>query len=105
MRSDVPELLQAFDVFLFPSLYEGLPVTVVEAQASSLPVIASDTVTTEVKVTNLVHFMPLTDNAEKWATKVLEHKTNIKVDRTKEIVASGYDIKAASAALQRFYLE
>ena len=104
MRSDVPELLQAFDVFLFPSLYEGLPVTVVEAQASSLPVIASDTVTTEVKVTNLVHFMPLTDSSEKWAIKVLEHKTNTKVDRTKEIVASGYDIKAASDELQRFYL-
>lgn len=42
VRSDVPQLMQAMDVFVFPSLYEGLPVTIVEAQAAGLPCVISD---------------------------------------------------------------
>ena len=50
LRSDIPELLQAMDIFLFPSIYEGMPLSVVEAQASGLPCIISDAVTKMVNI-------------------------------------------------------
>ncbi|QDY44832.1 glycosyltransferase family 1 protein [Planococcus glaciei] len=56
IRNDIPELMQAMDLFLFPSLYEGLPVTLIEAQASGLPCVVSNTVTEETKITNHVDF-------------------------------------------------
>src|SRR5699024_6387747 len=69
-RSDVHELLQAFDIFIFPSIYEGLPVTLVEAQASGLPIIASDSITKEVKITNLVNFRSIHEEPIKWAQTI-----------------------------------
>lgn len=60
VRPNVPELLQAMDVFLFPSLYEGLPVALIEAQAAGLPCIVSDKITTDTKITDLISFVPLT---------------------------------------------
>lgn len=73
IRSDVPQLLSAMDVFLFPSLYEGMPNTVLEAQTSGLPCIVSDTVTEEAGVTELVSFLSLGDSPEHWAQQVVAH--------------------------------
>lgn len=70
-RADVNELLSAMDVFLFPSLFEGLPVTLIEAQAAGLPVAASDTITEEVVITPLVQRLSLNDSAKKWAEQVI----------------------------------
>lgn len=56
--NEVQNILQMMDVFLFPSLYEGLPVVCVEAQAAGLPVVASGTITEEVRITDLVKFVP-----------------------------------------------
>lgn len=71
VRSDIPELLAAMDVFLFPSLYEGLPVTLAEAQAAGLPCVISDRVPAESIITaDLVSVLPLSSPAEKWAEKV-----------------------------------
>jgi glycosyltransferase involved in cell wall biosynthesis len=67
VRKDIPELLSAFDVLVFPSLYEGLPNTVIEAQATGLPCIISDTITREVNITGLVKFCSLLETTEKWA--------------------------------------
>ena len=68
---NIDELLQAMDYFLFPSLYEGLPVSVIEAQASGLPIFCSDTITRDVAITDLVHFLPL-DNLDAWEKVVLK---------------------------------
>ncbi len=65
-RSDVPEILQAMDVLVFPSLYEGLPGVVLEAQAAGLPCIVSDTVTEEVAITNLVKYLSLKREPYYW---------------------------------------
>ena len=54
IRNDIPDLLMAFDVMVFPSFYEGLPNSIIEAQATSLPCIISDTISTEVKITDRV---------------------------------------------------
>ena len=66
VRNDVPDLMQAFDVFLFPSIYEGLPVTLVEAQAAGLHCIVSDQVTREVAITKLIEFISLDEDINTW---------------------------------------
>lgn len=70
-RSDVEELLQAMDIFLFPSKYEGLGISLIEAQAAGLPVIASDVIPKETNVTPLIKYLPLQSSPEKWAEAVL----------------------------------
>jgi glycosyltransferase involved in cell wall biosynthesis len=73
LRSDVPRLLRAMDVFVFPSLYEGLPLAVVEAQAAGLPCVVSTEVTREVDVVpGLIRWLPLSVGAGAWADAVLE---------------------------------
>lgn len=104
VRGDVAALLQAMDVFVFPSHYEGLPVTMVEAQAASLPCFISDKVPTDCKLTDLVESIPLEDRPEVWAEKILVANTERR-DMYEEIVAAGFDIAENAKWLQRYYLE
>ncbi len=67
VRKDVENLYQAMDLFLFPSLFEGLGIVAIEAQTSGLPTIVSDTLPSEVKITNLLSFMSLKKDTEEWA--------------------------------------
>lgn len=72
-RNDIPQLLQAIDVFVFPSLYEGLPVAALEAQAAGIPIILSDTITNEVAVIQeLFHWYSLKQPPEAWAQACLQ---------------------------------
>lgn len=103
VRGDIPELLQAADVFVFPSLFEGLPVTMIEAQAAGMPCVKSDTITDECIVTDLVTSLPITDPAL-WAEEILKTRGTPRTDRFADIQASGYDIGAAAEKLTRFYL-
>ncbi|WP_321327962.1 glycosyltransferase family 1 protein [uncultured Ilyobacter sp.] len=103
-RTDVPELLQAADILLFPSLFEGLPGVVLESQAAGLPCIISDTITEEVKVTDLVEYVPLEHSAEVWATKVLGIDYKFKRRNTyEEITEKGYDIESVAKWYEDFY--
>ncbi|MGR5879859.1 glycosyltransferase [Bacillus pacificus] len=65
-REDVHELMQAMDILVMPSIYEGLPLSLVEAQASGLPCIVSDTVSMETALTDLIEFVSLDDNISNW---------------------------------------
>ena len=103
MRSDIADLLQAADVFAFPSYFEGLPVTMVEAQAAGLPCVKSDTITDECIVTDLVTSLPIT-NPALWAEEIMKKRCLPRKNQMKEITASGYDIVAAAKKLERFYL-
>lgn len=103
IRSDIPELLQAADVFAFPSYFEGLPVTVIEAQAAGLPCVKSAAVTDECIVTDLVTSLPI-DDSKIWADAVLAKRNVLRTDRLADIRASGYDIATAAEKLERFYL-
>ena len=106
IRSDVADLMQAMDVFVFPSLYEGLPVTMVEAQAAGLPCIISDQVPPECVITDgLVDIMPLTESPENWAERILEKCSLPRTDHHAEIAAQGFDINTEAVKLQEFYLE
>lgn len=106
VRSDVPDLLQAMDIFVFPSLYEGVPVTMIEAQASGLPCVISDTVPKDCIITsNLVTSMSLLDNLCDWARHIIEQSRAKRENHLKEIQAAGYDIVTAAKKLEKFYLE
>lgn len=106
VRSDVADLMQAMDVFVFPSLYEGLPVTMVEAQASGLPCIISDKVPPECILTEgLVDIMTLSASPEAWAEKILAKRAIPRTDRRAEIAAHGFDITTEAVKLQEFYLK
>lgn len=71
-RDDVPAIMSAIDVFVMPSLYEGMPNTVIEAQAAGLHCILADTITKEANITGLVNYLPLTNPAD-WATNILKN--------------------------------
>lgn len=104
VRSDVNDLLQAMDVFVFPSNYEGLPVTMVEAQAAGLPCYISDHVPPECALTDLVTTTPLSASPETWADSILTaHKD--RGDTYDEIAAAGFDIAENAKWLQNYYEE
>ena len=104
VRSDVNELMQGMDMFLFPSLYEGLPVTMVEAQASGLKCIISDKVPLECKMTENVEVVKLEESPQKWAKEVLKYEKYERQNTKEEIVKANFDIKANAKYLQEFYL-
>ena len=88
VRSDVNDLMQGMDVFLFPSLYEGLPVTMVEAQASGLKCIISDKVPLECKMTENVVVVKLEESPQKWAKEILKYEKYERQNTKEEIVKS-----------------
>ena len=105
VQKDIPFYLQAMDVFLFPSIFEGLPVTLVEAQAAGLKIVASNKISDETKLTDLIEFVSLNKTAKEWAEIVLKY-SNYKRENTKKlIVEKGYDITNNALALQNFYLK
>lgn len=105
--SNVPDMLQAMDVMVLPSLHEGLPLVVVEWQIAALPCLISDKVTKECAYTDLVKFMPLEKNYRDWAEKIIEMKC---VDRSEKAIGaikltqeSGYDINTNAIKLQELF--
>lgn len=105
VRRDIPELLSAMDVLLFPSHYEGLPVAVVEAQATGLPCVVSDSVTPEVALTDLVSFLSLGQSDNVWAQEVAETSTRLvaRSSRTQEIRSAGYGAAEVAEEITDLY--
>lgn len=94
VRSDIPRVLSAMDVFVFPSLYEGMPNTVIEAQATGLPCIIADTITREADITGLVQYLSLTDSVETWAEKALTAAVAPRKDTKTDFIKNRYDIES-----------
>lgn len=104
VRNDVNELMQVMDVFVFPSIYEGLPVTIIEAQASGLPCLISDTITNEVCVTQLVEKVSINMNHQEWEIRINQIK--YKRENQSEVIKScGYDINTTVGELEKFYFD
>lgn len=105
IRSDVPALMQAMDVFVFPSLHEGLPVTLVEAQAAGLPCFVSDGVPDDCHLTDLVHTVSLREPPKKWAETILAADITTRKDTQPALLQAGFDIAQNARWLQEYYLE
>lgn len=104
LRNDVGALMQAMDVFVFPSLYEGLPMSLIEAQAAGLPCVISDQVSPECLITENAIMMSLKQLPAEWADQVLRFADLPREDTYDVIVQSGFDIKKNAEELQEFYL-
>lgn len=109
VRTNVHEWLSAMDLLLFPSLFEGLPVTLIEAQAAGLDILMSDTVSSEIEITKLVKKKSLKDGDESWAKTARQMLRNLseRNSESKEmqqcIMAAGYDVNETAEWLQEFY--
>jgi glycosyltransferase involved in cell wall biosynthesis len=106
VRSDINRLLQAFDLFIFPSLHEGLPVSLIEAQASGVPCLISDQVSEEVDLgVNLIKYASL-NNSQEWLRKI-QNISDSQHDRRippATLSDSGYNIIETAYEMERFYL-
>ena len=98
-RFDIPWLLSAMDVFVFPSLHEGMPNTVIEAQATGLPCVIADTITPEADITGLVTYLPLSNDKHQWAEKALKAAEETRRDTAKDFLKHGYDIESVAKEL------
>lgn len=92
VRSDIAALLSAMDVFVFPSLYEGMPNTVIEAQATGLPCVIADTITSEADITGLIQYLPLSMPPCEWASVAMKSSKLTRRDTSEDFIRHGYDI-------------
>lgn len=104
VREDIPELMQAMDLFVFPSQFEGLAVVMVEAQAAGLKIITSTGVTKESDITNNVEFIDLKKEPSYWADRILSSDFK-KNDKTVKMIKNGYDSSHNVKWLSNFYME
>ena len=104
VRDDVNKIMQTFDALLFPSLFEGLGIVLIEAQAAGIPCFTSkDVVAKEAGITSLCHYISLDNTARQWAEYLLDNMDK-KKDRYKEIEEAGYDLKTNTEWLEEFYV-
>lgn len=104
VRDDVADLMQVMDVFVFPSYNEGLPLTVVEAQAAGLPCFISEGVPIECKMTDLVQQIDASKGSKAWADAIKAGEKIPRRDTYDEIKKYGYDIVENAYRLQKYYL-
>ena len=113
IRSDVHAWMQGMDVLVFPSLFEGLPVTLIEAQAAGLAIVASDTVTREVALTKLIKYQSLATEDRDWAACICKTASEYTIENRNEyaglsaekLIEAGYDIAETAKWLQEFYCD
>lgn len=106
VRNDVNKLYNLFDIFILPSIFEGLGIVAIEAQINGLQCILSDQVPREAKITEKVRFLSV-DNSKSWAKMIYENlsKRDKRVIDKNEIKKLGYDINIESKKLERLYLD
>lgn len=105
-KTNTEDYYQAMDVFVFPSLWEGLPVSVVEAQANGLPCLLSDVITHDVDLTDQVKYLSLTDK-KAWLREVADIQRKPRIATTAEnmVRLQPFDATVVAKQLQSFYLE
>lgn len=102
-RTNVSDYYQIFDLLIFPSFYEGLPGTVVEAQTAGCKCLISDTITSEVDITDLVSRYSLTHSAEEWSNEALKMLPYERKSRLQEVNAAGFSIKEQVKRYEKLY--
>lgn len=102
VRNDVADLYNAMDVFILPSLYEGLPVVGVEVQANGLPFICSDKVTDEILLTNNIKLLSLRQPKTEWCSAIINAERK-EIVNNEDILLKNFDIKSESRKLENIY--
>lgn len=105
IRDDVPRLLQAGDVFIFPSLYEGFPGAVLEAEASGLKCLISDSITSDVRLSENVEMVSLDESPDVWRNKMEKIPAVNREEAWLYVKNSGYDIGDLVSKMEDFYHE
>lgn len=105
VRHDIPDLLQVMDCFLLPSRFEGLPTVGIEAQAAGLPCFFSDTITRELSITKLAHFISLNESPNFWAQQIIESSKMDRENMSSIIKNAGFDIQNEISKLEYLYCE
>lgn len=107
-REDIQQFYNAMDMFLLPSLYEGLPVVGLEAESCGLPMFFSTEVTSEANACELGHFISLNESVDIWADEILKAtKANMPIRRShaKEVADAGFDSASEALRLQKYYVK
>lgn len=104
---EVNALLQGFDLFLLPSLYEGLPFVLVESQAAALHALVSDVITKDVNCTDYITYFPTNKTAEQWAEKAIEIYSGAwkRKSPTLQLIQAGFDCKEMASRVDKLYKE
>ena len=104
-REDVHELLQAMDVFVMPSEFEGFGMACLEAQASGVPCIISDRIPKSVGVTPLVKYLSLSLSVNVWADVILSEIIKARIDYSKLLLEKGFDLKEETKRVEQILKE
>lgn len=105
-RKDMNRIYQAMDVFVFPSLFEGLGIVAIEAQAAGVPIVCSEGLPPETDITPIYQKLLLSDGAEKWANVALEMAQNLKAHTNMQqyVIDAGFDMDATAKYMESYYL-
>lgn len=105
-KGNTEDYYQAMDVFLFPSLWEGLGMVAVEAQVSGLPCFVSERIPSIVDIgAGLFYRLNLNDGVSQWANRILEERDYVREDQMQFLIKSGYDAVTVAQDMERFYLD
>lgn len=104
-RDDIPELLSAMDCFVFPSVHEGFPLTLAEAQSAKLPCVVSASINESVKLSNALSFISIEDSTEKWCEEIERLTFFCRADIDNSAVISEFKIENIVKKLEKIYLD
>ena len=104
-RKDVNYILSAADVFVFPSLFEGLGISAIEAQAVGLHTICSEHIPEEANVSHLFHRVPISVGIKRWVDAIDEYSNVVREDVRNEIVENGYSLEKCAGELECIYFD
>lgn len=105
-RKDMNRIYQAMDIFVFPSLFEGLGIVAIEAQAAGIPIVCSEGLPPETDITPIYHKLMLSDGVEKWAEAAIEmaQSPEAHTNMQKYIIDAGFDMSATAKNMEEYYL-
>ena len=103
---NVHDYLQAMDIFVLPSLFEGLGIVAIEAQASGLNTLLSDKVPIEAFITSLAYALPIDKGPIPWTDMIekLKNENTVREDTREQIIKAGYDIPESAKFLEKYYI-